>query len=172
MSEYWGACYGTALVLREEEFFTFFHRYAEICHPLLDNTHKEQLQDILAGKRSLDGFKFLKSASLPKMLKESGGTDPNQPGLSFSIEEIPLDYADGMAFLALDSDEEDDSLRFETCYVAWSSKGTGLSDVLKGESYSCEQELVDEYKEKFASFLPEDFAWRSHIGEFSCAMYA
>ena len=60
---------------------------------------------------------------------------------------------------------------YKDVYMVWSDKPTLLSDILNGRSYAFTDEITESFKRMMKIYLPNDFDWESHIGEFACAVY-
>ena len=44
--------------------------------------------------------------------------------------------------------------------------------MIRADGYKYTEEIVKEFKEKLAAYVPDDFDWESHIGFFQCASFA
>lgn len=57
-------------------------------------------------------------------------------------------------------------------YIIYTDKSTRPQDLLGDEGYKSTEEIVKEFKEKLAAYVPDGFDWESHIGFFQCATFA
>ena len=53
--------------------------------------------------------------------------------------------------------------------VIWAKKWNGINPF--GATYSCPDEIIEEFLLLIGMYLPENFDWNAHIGEFSCSIY-
>ena len=165
MSSYWAGYHGTALVLKEEEYVAFLHKYAEV-QKKNETDLMEEIDEI-----GLCEFEF------------TYGTDPSK---RFFITELLTDENDGMYLYPYMNDghpnicnEEQDwsakayNLRSYNLYVMFSDKALDSPKAFFGKPiYSSYEELSNEFKNKIGAYLPADFDWDSHIGSLSYAAFA
>lgn len=59
----------------------------------------------------------------------------------------------------------------ETSYVAFSDRRMDDVAAFFDRPYASYEEFVQEFKDKFQRYLPEDFNWDEHLGIFSYAFY-
>lgn len=168
MSSYWAAYYGVALVLKEKEFCDFLEKYAEK-HNLEREDLDEKIED--DGVRE---YPFVKSANSEV----------------FEITDILTDSCDGMYLIPFynkgkkntyftDQEKKEVnkdycalSLRDKNLYAVFSDKDMMSVESFEKKRYDSYEELVQEFKDKLQNYLPDDFEWDIHIGNFSYAAYA
>lgn len=63
-------------------------------------------------------------------------------------------------------------LRDETSYMFYSDRMLDSVDVFERRPYNSYQEFKQEFQDKLALYLPDNFDWDAHIGTFSYACYA
>ncbi len=63
-------------------------------------------------------------------------------------------------------------LRHETSYMFYSDYTLDSVEVFEKRPYHSYQEFRQEFQDKMAAYLPDDFDWDAHIGTFSYAHYA
>lgn len=56
--------------------------------------------------------------------------------------------------------------------IIWSDKSMMPWEILNGNSYKSTDDIIEEFKEKLATYLPDDFNWKSHIGFIEFAVFA
>lgn len=170
MSSYWAPSYGTALVLNETEFMDFVSRY-EAIHPLQPD--EDSIPEIL-DNGNLSEVSFIPSE---KMDQEY-----------FYMDRICEDECDGMMLIPVIRpegaynqsiyDKEKNELiqeiivytwRCHDSYAIWATRSTSVFHPNHYDSY---EELLLEFQSMMKSYLPEDFDWNDHIGQFSYAQYA
>lgn len=163
MSQYWSGYHGTALVLSGKEFDDFMESYGKL-HP----EDCADLEDLEEGGASVRDVLFRPSAE---------GRD------RFRITDILKDNCDGMWLLPfVDSrgnlndgtDPEWCDLRHGDCYAVFADRPMSSPAVFRGPEYGYRsyEELLEEFRGKLEAYLPEDFDWNSHIGDFMYACYA
>ena len=143
MSEYWSPTSGTALVFPKEEVRDFFTRY------LLDTYRKDGVTDrdidfidCTISEYGSDSFYFLRSAYRQSLLEDF-----------HSLESCVNERA------AAEHKKE-------------LFNSTRPQDLLGDDGYKSTEEIIKEFKEKLAAYVPDDFDWESHIGFFQCASFA
>ena len=57
-------------------------------------------------------------------------------------------------------------------YIIYTDKSTRPQDLFAENGYKTIDEIVEEFEEKLAAYVPDDFDWESHIGFFQCAELA
>ena len=57
-------------------------------------------------------------------------------------------------------------------YIIYTDKSTRPQDLLRADGYKSTEEIVKEFNEKLAAYIPDDFDWESHIGFFQYAAFA
>ncbi|MBQ6857620.1 MAG: hypothetical protein IJO13_11025 [Lachnospiraceae bacterium] len=63
-------------------------------------------------------------------------------------------------------------MRDKNLYVVFSDKDMMSVESFEKKRYDSYEELVQEFKDKLQNYLPDDFEWDIHIGNFSYAAYA
>jgi len=195
MSEYWSATSGTVLVFHKEEAKDFFTRY------LLETYRKDGVtdEDIDFINSTIsdyeDDFYFLRSAyrqslledfhSMESCVDERTATEHQKElfncveyceeecsgGVLYPFKKPArgkfVDVEDGSCIIYTDFvDVEDGS------YIIYTDKSTRPQDLLGADGYNSIEEIVKEFKEKLAAYVPDNFDWESHIGFFQCATFA
>ena len=56
--------------------------------------------------------------------------------------------------------------------ITYTDKSTRPQDLLRADGYKSTEEIVKEFNEKLAAYIPDDFDWESHIGFFQYAAFA
>lgn len=181
MSGYWGATSGTALVFQKEEVKDFFTRY------LLETYRKGGVAD--EDIDSIDcmisdygsSFCFLRSAHRQSLLENfhslescvnEGSTAKHKKELFDCVEYCEEECSGGIFYPFKEPahgkfvDVEDGSC------IIYTDKSTRPQDLLGADGYKSTEEIVKEFKEKLAAYVPDDFDWESHIGFFQCAAFA
>ena len=101
----------------------------------------------------------------------------------FRITDILKDDCDGMWLLPFvdshgDLNDGNDpgwhDLRHGDCYAVFADRPMSSPAVFRdpGYRYGSYDELLEEFRGKLEAYLPEDFGWDSHIGDFMYACYA
>lgn len=162
MSSYWAGYWGSALVLTEAEFCDFVKHYAKI-------HHIENIEEKLKEARVVREYEWKKSLG--------DGT--------FEILDVLSHENDGMTFWPFMKKNKDGKyepnvgphlvynvMRSENCYVIFSDKN--LDDVRSffEMRYPSYEVFKQEFKDKMEAYLPKDFDWDAHLGNFSYAAYA
>lgn len=186
MSSYWKGYYGVACVMKEEEYFGFLEKYAEKNGKDLDELEAE------IDNEGLACYSFIKSSC-----HDTKGSTL-EPDVPFEITEILTDDCDGMSlipyrtrrksdnavipnqyFLGISGDKpivntdfRTRSLRANNCYVIFADRDMDGCKAFERKVYDSYEDLVQEFKDKLETYLPEDFDWDFHIGRFSYAAYA
>lgn len=181
MSGYWSATSGTVLVLSKEEVRDFFTRY------LLETYMKDGVTD-----RDIDfidcmisnygdNFYFLRSAYRQSLLEgfhslkscvNERTTAEHKKELFNCVEYCEEECSGGMLYpfkkpaFGKFVEVEDGS------YIIYTDESTRPQDLLGADGYKSTEEIVKEFKEKLAAYVPDDFDWESHIGFFQCATFA
>ena len=166
MSQYWGAYHGVALVLTEPEFETFLDNYEKSYSNIKDTIEETSLQECLF----------------------HNGKNPEK---TFDITPVSTDDCSGMILFPFINkngnvnerifDEKNTliqdiiyhDLRAENCYAIFSDKDFTSGRVFNPKyRYNSYDELLEEFQNKLKAYLPADFDWNSHIGDFSYACFA
>lgn len=173
MSQNWAAYHGIAMVLNEKEFNDFLDRYCK--------------KQNLTRKTLLCEIDFNTFAETP--FKASNPDVPN-----FYITEINNDICEGASLYPMMSSENsvnmpiydqngklkssvivnDYDLGHQNCYAIFADKDITSGTIFLGPEYryNTYDELLTEFKNKMKDYLPDDFDWNIHIGDFSYAAYA
>lgn len=188
MSSYWGACTGLALMLTEEEVNDFYKSYlSKTYYPDDAKDHIEELENLI-GEYSYQEVAFIKPAYVKELMSTGLSTledccdidaqfDVN--GKIFHMDLYnPTDMCSGGLFFPIEKDErcgDDDCFTLTSTknkYLFYSSKSIMPWNILSGESYTSIDDIINEYKDKLAAYLPDDFNWKTHIGFIQYAIYA
>lgn len=181
MLEYWSATSGTALIISKEEVRDFFTRY------LLETYRKDGVtdEDIDFINSTIsdygDDFYFLRSAYRQSLLEDFHSMEScvdertaaeHTKELFNCVEYCEEECSGGMLYpfkkpaSGKFMDVEDGS------YIIYTDKSTRPQDLLGDDGYKSIEEIVKEFKEKLAAYVPDNFDWESHIGFFQCATFA
>lgn len=176
MSSYWSAYYGAALVLNENEFDDFLNRYVK-----RKNIKREEF-DAGLEDTVIDEFQWLRSDAKVEdtTIFEENANDYNK---CFEITFICKDTCDGMYLIPFrykgrpNTTEYQErvhafSTRDDNLYVIFSDKDLCSPTCFEEKPYPSYEAFVQEFKDKMEKYLPEDFDWDEHLGNFSYAAYA
>ena len=181
MSEYWSATSGTVLVFPKEEAMDFFTRY------LLETYRKDGVTDedidFISSMISDYGsdFYFLRSAYRQSLLEDFRSLEScvNEMTAAEHTKELfdCVEYCEekcsgGMLYPFKKPARGKFVDVKEGSYIIYTDKSTRPQDLLGDEGYKSTEEIVKEFKEKLAAYVPDDFDWESHIGFFQCASFA
>lgn len=165
MSSYWAAYYGDALVLTGDEFENFVDKYAEV-NGIPRNT--------IFDDETIEEYAFCKSEDLNK---------------TFHIAPVLKDNCDGMHLIPFKYNGEDNVyvldengkikqfihskiLRDKDCYAIFSERNRYGIKAFSEPPYHSYEELKHEFQNILQDYLPNNFDWDDHIGNFSYAAYA
>lgn len=172
MSSYWGAVYGTALVLSEEEFSAFLEKYSQKNQISIESIVEKINEDL----NDLSEYEFIRSTPYKK-----------EP---FNVTYVTTDKCDGMRLTPYwvnghpnvwneehpewHKDFISKDLRAHNVYAIFTDKLTFKTMNLFGEApaYSSYEDILTEFMDMLYSYMPEDFDWDAHIGAFHYAEYA
>lgn len=189
------ACYGSGLKLNEGEFYAFFQRYIEtamatpkstakdiidgygwnlddgndledMINEILDEIFVDEVAFVWSTDISLDvcHARFFTACVASPSRSDSMFFQPyytnNKPNLYFVDKEEKTQNPDYISQV---------SLRHETSYVFYSDHKLDSVDVFESRPYNSYQEFRQEFQDKMAAYLPDDFDWDAHIGTFSYA---
>lgn len=199
MDSYYAAYYGSGLKLNEKEFVDFLQQYMEATgntkasmikhvtdkytYPVsIDFDDEDDVNDEFSQMVICEEIMFTWGIDL------SLG---NSRKRTFCPTIVSPDDSDGMNFYQYYAngrpntyykDEERETanpdyvdpilLRDETSYVFYSDRMLDSVNAFERRPYSSYQEFEQEFKNKMAAYLPDDFDWDAHIGRFSYARYA
>ena len=181
MSGYWSAAGGTALVFSKEEVSDFFTRY--LLETYRKNGVTDEDIDFINSMISDYGsdFYFLGSAYRQSLLEDFRSlescvdertAEEHTKELFNCVEYCEEERSGGVLYpfktpaLGTFVDVEDGSC------IIYTDKSTRPQDLLGDDGYKSTEEIVKEFKEKLAAYVPDDFDWESHIGFFQCAVFA
>ena len=186
MSSYWAAESGLALLLEKEETTNFLKQY--LSKTFYKDAEPNELSANaifdLIGEYSAEEFGFVKSKYADdnpfKSLNESildEDFDKSNIHKLFNITIWNEDQYDGALFVPMEKDErcgKDKCFTFRKndAIIIWSDKSMMPWEILNGNSYKSTDEIIEEFKEKLAVYLPDDFNWKSHIGFIEFAVFA
>lgn len=154
MSQYWAGYHGLALVLDTNEFQIFLNNYRKLHTDDTTRALDEQTDD---GENPL----------LDCTIREY----PFQPCVGdkeFYVVNVLTDDNDGMRSVIVEN------LRNQDSFVFFTDEDMTSGSYLDGKTkqYHSFQDVLTEFQNKMKDYLPEDFNWDSHIGDFSYACYA
>lgn len=195
MSSYWSAMTGTALVLSSVEYNTMMlnylkttfkpdantddvKQYIESCEELSNDVPviKASCQDVIKplyptmdaflNKIQNDAYNPNNDTSITKNLVyfDRYNTDEYSGGIFYPIDTSDNEKFNGhkVPYHDVDNDSEILYTKFSTIFM----------DLLTTKHYTSVNDIVNEFKDAVGSYLPDDFDWEKHIGEFMCAAYA
>lgn len=181
MSGYWSAASGTALVFSKEEVSDFFTRY--LLETYRKNGVTDEDIDFINSMISDYGsdFYFLRSAYRQSLLEDFRSLEScvNERIAAEHTKELfdCVEYCEeersGGIFYPF---KEPSSGKFvdveDGSCIIYTDKSTRPQDLLGDDGYKSTEEIVKEFKEKLAAYVPDDFDWESNIGFFQCASFA
>lgn len=199
MSSYYAAYYGSGLRLNEDEFEDFVSRYLAANNTTKRDIVKGY--DTAVGMECDDGRddgeesyedEFESMVICWAVAFRWASDIGKDGGRQFYVTHVSPDDSDGMTFHPYRGKDgksnvyyvdqkaktknpafaDYQSLRGETSYVFFSEKSLDGPEVFEERPYNSYEEFVQEFKDKMAAYLPEDFDWDAHIGRFSYALYA
>ena len=71
----------------------------------------------------------------------------------------------------VDRDYFCEDLSSESVYIAFSDRCFNDTYAFERKPYASYEEFVQEFKDKFEKYLPEDFDWDAHLGNFKCVFH-
>lgn len=71
----------------------------------------------------------------------------------------------------VDRDYFCEELSSENCYIAFADRGFNDAYVFERKPYASYGEFVQEFKDKFGKYVPKEFDWGAHLGNFKCVFY-
>lgn len=156
MSMYWAGYYGSGLVLTGDEITDFLSNYDEIHHTdFLNDT-----EDLWDGEIGLFWSDNSNCVFYPAHI---------DPDMCEGMRLIPY-YHRGTTNKGPSFQEY--SFSDEECLVLFSDYDLDGPDAFVNKPYESYEAFVQEFKNKAAKYLPEDFDWDSHIGRFTYACFA
>ena len=192
MSSYYEAYYGSGLKLNQMEFNEFVERYLEvtgqskkdIVAKVWDYSELDYEIDIESEFDDMvrsDEVLFIYGSDLSVM---------DQTKHFFQVVYVSPDNCDGMCFqpyysngkmnVYFDNEKEQIkntdyvepiSNRHEISYMFYSDHELDSPHAFKRKPYDSYEEFKQEFKDKMAAYLPDDFDWDAHIGRFNYACY-
>lgn len=189
MSSYWGACTGLALMLTEKEVNDFYKRYlSKTYYPDDAENHIEDLENLLGGEYSCQEVAFMKPAYVKELMSAGLSSLEDCCDIDTQLDVAdkifhmdlydPADSSSGGLFFPIEKDKrcgDDDCFTLastENKYLFYSSRSIMPWNILSGESYTSVDDIINEYRDKLAAYLPDSFNWKTHIGFIQYAVYA
>lgn len=186
MSSYWAGYSGTGLVLTESEFNAMLEVYKEKNpeHADID----EHLDDY-----GFDETPFIKSEFAGVVIRGLYEDTAQHACMLTYLCELRDDDVDGLTFwpfynpdgrININEQKENGDWKCaeythpiweskaSECYVCWSDKDMCSVKAFDQKPYESYDAFVQEFKNKFGAYLPEDFDWNAHLGYMSYACYA
>jgi len=80
-------------------------------------------------------------------------------------------YYPEIYFLSIADDSEYSLLEYLPFIFVPADKGCIAKNILNGKFYGTKEELIEEFREKVGSYLPEDFDYESSIGDMDYAIF-
>ena len=71
----------------------------------------------------------------------------------------------------VDRDYFCEDLSSESCYMAFADRRFNDVYAFERKPYASYEEFVQEFKDKFGKYLPKEFNWNAHLGNFKCVYY-
>ena len=71
----------------------------------------------------------------------------------------------------VDRDYFCEDLSSESVYIAFSDRCFNDTYAFERKPYASYEEFVREFKDKFEKYLPKEFDWDAHLGNFQCVFY-
>lgn len=179
MSSYWAGYHGLALVLSGEEFQAFTDAYCK-AHPT-DETAR-----ILKGGADENGYSirelpFRASEEKSEFWKSEFYVTDVLTDSCEGMSLIPIHYPDGVTN-TYERDEDGklvrsvhvENLHGKNCYAFFADHEVTSGSYFdrKEDRYETYEDLLREFQGKLKAYLPEDFDWDAHIGDFSYACFA
>lgn len=156
MSSYWAGYSGIGMYINESEFEKFMTQYLMKNEEDFKNI-KENLHFVY--DENAETY-IIEKENILKLSDDSAGGFVFYP---YFIEQKPnTEYLDtGL------------SLYKQNAYIFIADfDNNSVGALLENRKYNSYTEIVDEFKRKYAEYLPNDFDWNKHIGQYSCACYA
>lgn len=159
MSMYWTGYHGQGLVLSTDEFDAFLDVYVEKVKE--DAMAVEQLEDWKAGCIDIAEVEFLNS---------SGGDMPfdiifvGDDCEGFHFTPFRIGQKPNMEWEAVEIGEK--------AYIIDSDRDIDNMESFEKKAYESYEDFVQEFKDKCAGYLPDDFDWDAHLGMFDYARFA
>jgi hypothetical protein len=196
MDSYYAAYYGSGLKLNEKEFEDFVERYMEVMQETKRDMVNHALTAIDEEPFSDDYIdelfdQMVESDEIAFTWGADAGSGNARKRLFSPVVASPDNGCDGMYFLRYyangkpnvfftDREKEIKNpdyvgailLRHETSYMFYSDHTLDSVEVFEKRPYYSYQEFRQEFQDKMAAYLPDDFDWDAHIGTFRYAQYA
>lgn len=152
MSSYWAGYAGIGMMISEDEMKGFVSRYKKLLgdtQPDLDLSNPNDFWYYLSNNEGViilsndvaEGFLFY-----PYMLKGKPNTEYEDTAPCLGREKVYIFPAD------------------------FDNNSVGAL-FIPGRRYNSFEDMVSEFKRKYQMFFPEDFDWKSHIGQYQYACY-
>lgn len=194
MSSYYAAYYGSGLRLNEKEFCDFIERYLEANKMSKEELVKEYCArcDIPYYEDDVENtFDTLITSNVMDFVWALDLSVNDREKRRCFVNCISPDDSDGMSFqpyytngkaniYCADENGENTNpdyvdfidLRGETTYMFYSDRSLDSVKAFERRPYNSYEEFKQEFKDKMATYLPDDFDWDAHIGRFNYACYA
>lgn len=181
---HWNALSGTVLVINKKEVTEFLRKYVSVNFKAgkePDEQDMKKLNDMF-DKNGYNEMPFFYSTCREQMILSF-------PTLESCVKADFRNMEDMEKYIFTSMLYDEDECSGGTLYkfsdkngkyasvdsgdlLFFTDKSTRPQDILTGKSYKSTEEIVEEFQDKMAAYLPEDFDWDSHIGFFQCATYA
>lgn len=192
MSSYYAAYYGSGLRLNEDEFNGFIEKYLEVT-----GQSKKEIVEKAWDDSELDDdlnieseFNDMVESDEISFLRSSDLHVTDQEKYYFLVVCVSPDNCDRMRFQPYyangkinvynyekEWNENTDYvapalIRDERSYLFYSDHTLDSPEVFVRRPYHSYEEFKQEFQNKMAAYLPDDFDWDAHIGRFDYACYA
>lgn len=180
MNSCWGACSGVALLLSKTETDSFLLNYLKQTYfPEATSEDVAMFYETLSDYTE-DEVLLLRSNCREQMLQLLP-TFEDTVGVSFeTIKALPKNSFFNISLYDSESncgffypfDETEHDTIYTDMYLIWCDKSVLPHKLLSGKSYASIDEIIQEFKDKIASYLPTNFDWTAHIGFYEYCIYA
>lgn len=194
MSSYYAAYYGSGVKLNEKEFDDFVKRYLEVNKTTKGEIVKENCARYNAPYYEDNAEDYFDNMVVSNETDFIWGADlsvHDREKRRYFVTCISPDDCDGMRFqpyytngkanvYCSDKDGFNTNpdyvdfigLRGEISYMFFSDCSLDSVKAFERRPYGSYEEFKQEFKDKMAEYLPDDFDWDAHIGRFNYACYA